>query len=309
MATDWARKDLLGLEAMSASEIESILDAATPYAQDPKSKSQALAGRTAAFLFSEASTRTRNSFEMAARRLGVEVLGFSASSSSLLKGETMLDTVRNLEAIGADYFVVRHEVSGILEGLAPQVKGSLINAGDGAHEHPTQALLDLFTLRKHKGRLKGLNVVIVGDILHSRVARSNIHGLRKFGARVTVCGPRSLMPAGIEKMGARVSHDLDAALKDADAINVIRLQLERQQQNFIASLADYAKAFCLTAERLAPHKDCLVLDPGPINRGVQMTDAVADGPQSVILEQVANGVAVRMAVLELLESWRSRNGR
>jgi aspartate carbamoyltransferase catalytic subunit len=306
VAKDWDRKDLLGLEALSASEIEAILDTATPFAEDPRSRTDTLAGRSVAFMFSEPSTRTRSSFEAAARRLGAEVLGFSAATSSAAKGESLLDTVRNLEAVGAEYFVARHDTSGILEPLAAAVGSSLLNAGDGFHEHPTQALLDIFTLRKRRGSLKGLKVVILGDILHSRVARSNIHGLRKLGARVTVCGPSALIPKGIERLGARVSHDLDEALEGADAVNVLRLQLERQKQNLIASLADYSRAFGLTADRLAAHKDLLVMHPGPINRGVELSSEAADGPQSVILEQVANGVAVRMAALTLLAQWRAK---
>ncbi len=309
MATDWDRKDLIGLEPLSAKEIEAILDAAAPFAEDPRSRHDLLSGRAVAFVFSEPSTRTRSSFEMAARRLGAEVLGFSVSASSSAKGETLLDTMRNLESIGVEYFIVRHEVSGVLAPLSPVVKASLVNAGDGAHEHPTQALLDLFTLRKRKGTIKGLNVVILGDITHSRVARSNIHALKKLGARVTVCGPAALIPKGIERMGARVSHDLDAALKDADAVNVLRLQLERQNQNLVASLPDYSKRYGLTAARIADHKNLLILHPGPINRGVELDSAAADGPQSVILEQVANGVAVRMAALSLLAEWRARNAR
>ena len=309
MASDWDRKDLIGLEPLSAKEIETILDAAVPFAEDPRSRHDVLSGRTVAFLFSEPSTRTRSSFETAARRLGAEVLGFAVSSSSAAKGETLLDTMRNLEAMGVEYFIVRHEVSGVLEPLAPIVKASLVNAGDGAHEHPTQALLDLFTLRRRKGTIKGRHVVILGDIAHSRVARSNIHGLRKLGARVTVCGPAALIPKGIERLGARVSHDLDAALKDADAVNVLRLQLERQNQNLVASLPDYSKRYGLTAARLSQHKDLLVMHPGPINRGVELDTPAADGPQSAILEQVANGVAVRMAALSLLDSWRARHAR
>ncbi len=300
----WARKDLLGLEGLSAQEIETILDAAASFKGAPVS--DALASRTVAFLFSEPSTRTRSSFEMAAHRLGAHVLGFSAASSSLLKGESLLDTMKNLEAMGVDYFVVRHETSGVLEPIAGLVRASIVNAGDGAHEHPTQALLDLFTLRERKGRIKGLRVVIVGDILHSRVARSNIHGLRALGARVTVCGPATLIPRQIERMGVRVSHDLSAALEDADAVNVLRLQLERQKQNLVTSVSDYFQSFGLTAERLKPFPDCLVLHPGPINRGVEIASDVADGPQSVILDQVANGVAVRMAVLSLLDQARGR---
>jgi aspartate carbamoyltransferase catalytic subunit len=303
---DWGRKDLLGLESLSAGEIESLLDAAASFKKSPPKQTLK---RTVTFLFSEPSTRTRSSFEVAARRLGAEVLGFTTASSSLLKGESLLDTIWNLEAMGVDLFVVRHEHSGVLEPLVSQTKASLINAGDGAHEHPTQALLDLFTIREKKGKIKGLKVVIVGDILHSRVARSNIHGLKKLGAKVTVCGPQSLMPAGIAKMGCTVSHDLDKALEGADAVNVLRLQLERQKQNLVTSVGDYYQAFGVTPERMAAHPDCLVLHPGPMNRGVEIASAVADGPQSVILEQVANGVLVRMAVLSALDSWRTANGR
>lgn len=304
----WNRKDLLGLRDLSVSEIETLLDAAVPYLKhSPLSKDKPLAGRTLAFLFSEPSTRTRSSFEMAAKALGAEILGFSVASSSLLKGESLLDTIKNLEAMGVNYFVVRHEHSGILESVAEKTGASLINAGDGAHEHPTQGLLDLFTLRQKKGSLKGLKIVIVGDILHSRVARSNIFGLKRLGAKVTVCAPRALMPKGIESLGVSVSHDLDSALKGADAVNVLRLQLERQKENKVTSLSEYFEVFGLTQERLARAKpDCLVLHPGPMNRGVEISSEVADGPQSVILEQVANGVAVRMAVLAILEGRNSR---
>ena len=302
----WNRKDLLGLEDLSPSEIETILDAAVPFKKNGNSRK--LSGRAVAFLFSEPSTRTRSSFEVAARRLGAEVLGFSAASSSLLKGESLLDTVRNLEAMGVDYVVVRHEVSGALAPIAPATSASLVNAGDGAHEHPTQALLDLFTLRERKGRLRGLKVVIVGDILHSRVARSNIHALRKLGAKATVCGPRALVPRDMETLGAAVSHDLDRALEGADAVIALRLQLERQQQNLVASLTDYYESYGLTPERMGRAGDCVVLHPGPLNRGVEISSEVADGPRSAVLEQVANGVAVRMAVLSLLQDWRSKNG-
>ncbi|MBI4376826.1 MAG: aspartate carbamoyltransferase catalytic subunit [Elusimicrobia bacterium] len=307
-AKHWDRKDLLGLESLSASEIEFILDAAKSFSKSSKTF-DTLKGSTVAFLFSEPSTRTRSSFEVAARRLGADVLGFSVAASSLLKGESLLDTIKNLEAMGVDYFILRHEQSGVLEPLAPLTRASLVNAGDGAHEHPTQALLDLYTLREKKGRIKGLRVVIVGDILHSRVARSNIHGLRKLGAKVTVCGPSALIPAGIEAMGVSVSHDLDESLRGADAVNVLRLQLERQNQNLVTSLSDYFGGFGLTAERLSRSPGCLVLHPGPMNRGVEISSEVADGPQSAILEQVSNGVLVRMAVLSLIQGWRTRRGR
>lgn len=302
----WTRKDLLGLEGLSASEISSILDAAAAFKKAKPAST--LAGRTVAFLFSEPSTRTRSSFEIAARRLGAEVLGFSAAGSSLLKGETLLDTIKNLEAMGVDFFIVRHEVSGVLEPLAPKTSCSIINAGDGAHEHPTQALLDLFTLREKKGTLKGLKVTIVGDILHSRVARSNIHGLKALGAKVVVCGPAALIPAGVEELGVTVTHDLDKALAGCDAVNVLRLQLERQQQNLITSVSDYFASYGVTEERLSRAPDCLVLHPGPMNRGVEISSEAADGTRSVILEQVANGVFVRMAVLSLLDKARRARG-
>ncbi len=296
------------MRELSAREIESLLDAAKPYASGAESR-KPLSGRTVAFLFSEPSTRTRSSFEVAARRLGAEILGFSVASSSLLKGESLLDTIRNLEAMGVDYFIIRHEHSGTLDAVAPHTRASLVNAGDGAHEHPTQALLDAFTLRERWGSLQGRRVVIVGDILHSRVARSNIFLLRKLGARVAVCGPAPLMPHGIESLGVSVSHDLDAVLSDADAVNVLRLQLERQKENLVASMGEYFETYGITPARLALAKPgCLVLHPGPMNRGVEIASAVADGAQSVILEQVRNGVAVRMAVLETLESARGTRG-
>ena len=308
-ATEWGRKDLLGLEDLSAAEIESILDLAASFKGSHPLSEAPLKRRTVAFLFTEPSTRTRSSFEVAARRLGCEVLGFQTAASSLLKGESLLDTIWNLEAMGIDFFLIRHEHSGVLEPLAPQTKASLINAGDGAHEHPTQALLDMFTLREKKGKLKGLKVVIVGYITHSRVARSNIHGLKKLGAKVTVCGPAALIPKGIEKLGCAVSHDLDRALEGADAVNVLRLQLERQKQNLVTSVGDYYQAFGVDGARLEAHPDLIVLHPGPMNRGVEISSAVADGPRSAILEQVSNGVLVRMAVLSLLDSWRTANGR
>ena len=301
----WQRKDLLGLQGLSASEIGSILDAAASF--KARKTSEELSGRTVAFLFSEPSTRTRSSFEVAARRLGGEVLGFATASSSLLKGESLFDTIRNLESMGVEYFIVRHEVSGAIDELSKTVKSSLINAGDGAHEHPTQGLLDIFTLREKKGQIKGLKVVIVGDILHSRVARSNIHGLKALGAKVTVCGPSALIPKGIEKLGVTVSHDLDSALTGADAVNVLRLQLERQKQNLVTSVADYYDAFGVSSKRLAKVPDCLILHPGPMNRGVEISSEAADGANSVILDQVENGVYIRMAVLSMIQAWRSQN--
>lgn len=301
---DWEKKDLLGLEGLSASEIESILDLAASFKTAPPSKS--LEGRTVAFIFTEASTRTRSSFEMAAKRLGAEVLSFSPVGSSLSKGETLLDTFLNLQAVGVTHFVVRHERSGVLEDLAPLLKASVINAGDGWHEHPTQALLDLLTLRERWGSFKGKKIVILGDIRHSRVARSNLFALKKLGAKVTFCGPTPLCPDDFAALGAAVEHDIEKALKGADAVNVLRLQIERMDQGFVPSLADYALSYQLTPARAELMKpEALVMHPGPINRGVEIASEVADGPRSVILEQVANGVLARMAVLALCEEGRS----
>jgi aspartate carbamoyltransferase catalytic subunit len=302
---DWGLKDLLGLERLGADEIEAVLDEAASFKKSPSP--DRLAGRLVAFLFSEPSTRTRSSFEAAARRLGAEVGGFSAAGSSLAKGETMLDTMRNLEAIGVTHFIVRHERSGVLEELAPRVDACVINAGDGWHEHPTQALLDLMTLRERWGSFKGKKVVILGDIRHSRVARSNLFALKKLGAKVVFCGPTTLVPDAFAGIGAIVEHDVEKALKGADAVNVLRLQLERMEQGFVPSLADYAQAYQLTPARAALMKpEALVLHPGPINRGVEIDSSVADGPRSVILDQVANGVLARMAVLALCDQGRAR---
>lgn len=302
--TTWERKDLLGLEGLSADEIESILDLAASFKQSPPK--DLLEGATVAFVFTEASTRTRSSFEMAANRLGAGVLSFSPVGSSLSKGETLLDTFLNLQAVGVTHFVVRHERSGVLEDLAPLLKASVINAGDGWHEHPTQALLDLLTLRERWGGFKGRKIVVLGDIRHSRVARSNLFALKKLGAKVVFCGPTALCPDDFSKLGAAVEHDVEKALKGADAVNVLRLQLERMDQGFVPSLADYALAYQLTPARADLMKpEALVLHPGPINRGVEIASEVADGPRSVILEQVANGVLARMAVLALCERGRS----
>jgi len=301
---DWEKKDLLGLEGLSASEIESVLDLAASFKTAPPA--DLLEGRTVAFIFTEASTRTRSSFEMAAKRLGADVLSFSPVGSSLSKGETLLDTFLNLQAVGVTHFVVRHERSGVLEDLAPLLKASVINAGDGWHEHPTQALLDLLTLRERWGSFKGKKLVILGDIRHSRVARSNLFALKKLGAKVVFCGPTPLCPDEFSALGATVEHNVEKALKGADAVNVLRLQIERMDQGFVPSLADYALTHQLTPERVELMKpEALVLHPGPINRGVEIASEVADGPRSVILEQVANGVLTRMAVLALCEEGRS----
>lgn len=308
MTKDWGRKDLLGLETLSAAEIEAILDEAASFKKSPRR--DALKDATVAFLFSEASTRTRSSFEAAALRLGAEVLSFSAAGSSLAKGETMLDTMLNLQAVGVTHFVVRHERSGILEGLAPHVKASVINAGDGWHEHPTQALLDLLTLREKWGGFKGRRIVILGDIRHSRVARSNLFALKKLGAKVTFCGPTPLVPDAFAALGAAVEHDVEKALKGADAVNVLRLQIERMEQGFVPSLSDYALAYQLTPARaMLMKEDAFVLHPGPMNRGVEIASEVADGPRSLILEQVANGVFVRMAALSMCGRARGEAAR
>ena len=305
MTKDWGHKDLLGLENLGAGEIEKILELAASFKKSPPKNP--LPGRVVAFLFSEPSTRTRMSFEMAAKRLGADTLSFSAAGSSLAKGETLLDTMLNLQAIGATHFIVRNERSGVLDDLAPKVKSCVINAGDGAHEHPTQALLDLMTLGARWKSFKGRRVVILGDIRHSRVARSNLFALKALGAKVTFCGPTPLCPDDFRALGAEVEHDAEKALRGADAVNVLRLQLERMDQGFVPSMADYALGYQLTPARAELMKsDAPVLHPGPMNRGVEISSEVADGPRSVILEQVANGVFVRMAVLALCDGGRVR---
>jgi len=259
-----------------------------------------LQGKVVANLFFEDSTRTRTSFEMAAKTLGAEVLNWTAVGSSVSKGETLLDTVRNIEATGPAALVIRHRSSGAPHLVAQHVRCAVINAGDGTHEHPSQALLDAFTLRRHWGRLEGRTVLIVGDILHSRVARSNILCLRALGARVVVCGPPTLLPVGLTEMGAEVTTKLDAVLPEVDAVMCLRLQLERQTESFFPSTREFSRLFGLNAARAERMKPgALVLHPGPMNRGVEVAPAVADGPRSVILEQVANGVAVRRAILEV----------
>ncbi|MBI4055968.1 MAG: aspartate carbamoyltransferase catalytic subunit [Elusimicrobia bacterium] len=298
----WKRKDLLGIEDITQEEIEHIL------AEAQKTPEPVLVGKSVALLFFEPSTRTHTSFDLAAKRLGATVTGVPIAQSSVQKGESFLDTLKTLEAMGVNLFVVRHGESGILHPVAPQLQASVINAGDGAHEHPTQALLDFYTILQHKGKFKGLKVVIVGDILHSRVARSNVWGLLRLGAQVTLCGPATLVPKEASEWGVEVSYNLEKALQGADVINVLRLQLERQKESLIPSLAEYAKLYGLDAQNLSLAKpDCLVLHPGPMNRGVEISSEVADGSQSAILEQVKNGVAIRMAVLRLLLSSRSKN--
>lgn len=296
----WTRKDLLALELLSRREIELLLDTAESFkevsARQVK-KVPALRGKTIANLFFESSTRTRTSFELAAKRLSADTVNFQGSGSSVQKGESLVDTAKNIEAMQVDTVVVRHASSGAAELLARELGASVVNAGDGIHEHPTQGLLDIFTIREHR-RLEGLHVCLVGDILHSRVARSNLWGLRKLGARVTVCGPPSLIPHGIEELGAAVSHDLDEVIEEADVLNLLRIQFERQRGAFFPSVREYAVEYGLTRDRLQRAREgLLVLHPGPMNRGVEVAAEVADGPHSLILEQVTNGVAVRMAVL------------
>lgn len=303
-STVWTRKHLLGLEDLSAEEILAILDTAESFAEvstRSRKKVPALQGRIVFNLFFENSTRTRTSFSLAAKRLSADTQDFSASTSSLSKGESFIDTARNIEAMGADVLVVRHPTPGTPHLLAQHVGCSIINAGDGAHEHPTQALLDLMTIRRAKGRIEGLTVGLLGDISHSRVARSNIYALTKLGARVILCGPPTLVPRGWERFGCEVAYSLDEILPRCDVVNVLRIQFERQQRGLFPSVAEYSQFYMMTQERVRLGKpDLLLLAPGPINRGVELTPEVADGANSAILDQVTNGLAVRMAVLYLL---------
>ena len=300
----WRRKDLLGIADLSPAEIELILDTAESFrevGERPIKKVPTLRGKTVINLFFEASTRTRSSFEIAEKRLSADNLNFSTSGSALEKGESLIDTALNLQAMAPDLVVIRHGHPGVPHMLAKRIKAGVINAGDGAHEHPTQALLDAFTIRRHKGRLAGLRVAIVGDIEHSRVVRSNIHLLTKMGATVVVGGPRTLMPAAIEALGVEVAYTLEEAVRDADVIMMLRIQLERQGRMSFPSIREYFQLFGLNAARLKAAKDdVIIMHPGPMNRGVEIASEVADGPYSVILEQVAHGVSVRMAVLYLL---------
>jgi aspartate carbamoyltransferase catalytic subunit len=297
-------KDLLGLEPLSADQIRLILDTAEPFKEISEraiKKVPALRGQTIVNLFFEASTRTRISFEFAEKRLSADTVNVAASGSSVSKGETLVDTARNLEAMRIDMVVIRHGASGAARFLAERIESNVINAGDGTHEHPTQGLLDLLTLRDKFKTFEGLRVCICGDVLHSRVARSNIWGLKKLGADVAVCGPKSLMPSAIGEFGVTVFRRIEEAIEWAQALNILRLQLERMTAGYIPSLREYNRVFGVTRERLdkAP-RDLLIMHPGPMNRGVEIDSDVADGPHSVILDQVTNGVAVRMAVLYLL---------
>ncbi|HEY4282051.1 MAG TPA: aspartate carbamoyltransferase catalytic subunit [Chthoniobacterales bacterium] len=303
MSMRWTRKDLVGLRELSAEEIMFVLETTDAFKQvgtREVKKVPALRGKTLVNFFVEPSTRTRTSFELAAFRLSADVINMSATTSSLTKGETLKDTARNLEALHTDILVLRHSSAGAPQFLADRIRASVINAGDGAHEHPTQGLLDLYTIRERRKKIAGLHVVIVGDILFSRVARSNIFGLTKLGARVTLVGPRTLVPRAFEKLGVKISHQIDQVLPEADVVNLLRIQHERQRKEYFPGISEYRSLFGLTkarAELLKP--DCFIMHPGPINRGVEIDSEVADGPRSVILDQVTNGLAVRMAVLYL----------
>lgn len=297
-------RHLIDLARLTREEIETILTQAVSFKEiftRSVKKVPALRGKTVVNLFFENSTRTSKSFELAAKRLSADVLSFSASGSSVAKGETLVDTAKTIEAMSSDIIVIRHGASGAAEMLSRHVKSAVVNAGDGKHAHPTQALLDMFTIMEKKGRIEGLHVAIVGDIKHSRVARSNIRGLLKLGAKVTLVGPPTLVPRHFREMGVDISYDLDSAIREVDVINMLRIQQERMDKNYFPSIREYSHRFCLNAERLARgKKDLLVLHPGPMNRGVEISSEVADGPNSAINEQVTNGVAVRMAVLYLV---------
>ncbi len=299
----WTRKDLVSIQELTTDEVSLLLDTASAFKQvgtrDIK-KVPALRGKTLVNFFAEPSTRTRISFELAAFRLSADVVNMAADTSSLTKGETLKDTARNLEALLADIIVLRHSSAGAAKFLAERLQASVINAGDGAHEHPTQALLDVFTIWERRGTLEGLHVAIIGDILFSRVARSNIHALQKLGARVTLVGPSTLVPRWFEEMGVAVSHKLDEVLEDADVVNLLRIQQERQRKEYFPSLGEYTSLFGLTKERAKLLKpDALIIHPGPINRGVEIDSGVADCAQSLVMDQVTNGLAVRMAALFL----------
>jgi aspartate carbamoyltransferase catalytic subunit len=299
------RKDILGIQDLSVDEIHLILETAESFLEistRPIKKVPTLRGKTIINLFYEASTRTRTSFEIAGKRLSADTINISSSTSSVVKGETLIDTARNLEAMNPDIIVIRHSVAGAPHLLAALVKQSIINAGDGAHEHPTQALLDMMTMKEHKGKIAGLKVAIIGDIEHSRVARSNIYGLSKMGAHVALAGPATMLPRDIEQMGVNVFTKVEDAISDADVVMMLRIQLEREKQNIFPSLREYSQHYCLNRKNIQlAKKDVIVMHPGPINRGVEISPDIADDPSfSVILDQVNKGVAVRMALLYLL---------
>jgi len=299
------KKDILGIQEMTVDEINLILETAESFLEISTreiKKVPTLRGKSVINLFYEASTRTRTSFEIAGKRLSADTINISASTSSVVKGETLMDTARNLEAMNPDIIVLRHSAAGAPHLLARLVRQSIINAGDGAHEHPSQALLDMMTIKEKKGKIAGLKVALVGDILHSRVARSNIYGLSKMGAQVVVAGPATMMPRDIERMGVKAYAKLEDAILDADVVMMLRIQLERQKQNIFPSLREYAQHYCLNTKNIKLAKpDAIVMHPGPMNRGVEISPDIADDPNySVILDQVNNGVAVRMALLYLL---------
>ncbi|MFH1613344.1 MAG: aspartate carbamoyltransferase catalytic subunit [bacterium] len=300
----WNRKDLLTLEELSVQEINLILDTAKNFKEIISrsiKKVPTLRGKTVVNLFFESSTRTRISFELAAKRLSADVINIAIETSSKTKGESLKDMVKNIEAMNVNMIIIRHQCSGVPYILAKQLKCSVINAGDGSHEHPTQGLLDLYTIREKKGNIDGLKIAIVGDIACSRVARSNIWGLLKLGAKITLVGPSNLVPTAFKKLGVEISYNLDEVLPEVDVINVLRLQLERQTKGFIPSLREYSHLFGITSKRLEiAKKDVLIMHPGPINRDVEISGEVADSASSVILEQVTNGIAIRMAILYLL---------
>ncbi len=307
----WGERHLLGLEHLSADQLNTVLDLAGHYDTITNGGSQrldVLKGLVVANLFFENSTRTRTSFSLAARRLGADTVDFTASTSSLSKGETFIDTAQTIEAMGVDLVVCRHRTPGAPHLLARNLKAGVLNAGDGTHEHPTQGLLDIYTILKQRGRIAGLTVALVGDIRHSRVARSNIHGLKALGARVIVCGPATLIPGDITRLGVEVAYNLDEILPEVDCVNLLRVQFERQRGAFFPSIAEYAHLFGMNGDRIRrARKNLMVLAPGPINRGVELTPEVADGPNSLILSQVTNGLLIRMACLTLLAQERRKD--
>ncbi len=306
----WGERHLLGLEHLSADQLHTVLDLARHYDTATNGGSQrldVLKGLVVANLFFENSTRTRTSFSLAARRLGADTVDFTASTSSLSKGETFIDTAQTIEAMGIDLVVCRHRSPGAPHLLARNLKAGVLNAGDGTHEHPTQGLLDIYTILKERGRIAGLTVALVGDIRHSRVARSNIHGLIALGARVIVCGPATLIPSDITRLGVEVAFNLDEILPEVDCVNLLRVQFERQRGAFFPSISEYAHLFGMNGDRIRrARENLLVLAPGPINRGVELTPEVADGPHSLILNQVTNGLFIRMACLTLLAQERRK---
>ena len=301
----WNKKDLLGIKELSVDEINLILNQAKNFKEilnRPIPKVPTLRGKTIVNLFCEPSTRTRSSFELAAKRLNADILNITTNSSSFLKGETLKDTIKNLEAMKIHMIIMRHNCSGASHFLAKNTNASVINAGDGWNEHPTQALLDAFTIQDKLKNIKGLNISIIGDILHSRVARSNLHLLKKLGANVTICGPKTLIPLGIEKMGINITYNIKEAIQKADVLNILRIQFERQNESFLPNIREYRNCFGITLDLVKKHakENIIILHPGPINRGIEIDQDVADSKYSVILEQVTNGVAIRMAVLFLL---------